>query len=363
MTLADELHEVERKPESRDVVVACADIARRALATDDLALAVDAKQHETQVARGIGMHQHAVVVCAEMLELWPRLAALPELPSALKNNLVWTLKHGAGSAMDLPEIPLATVRDLIAQLEAILGHFDGKRIAVWSLEARLAHIEEDLPTLHDRLDRIMPTLGVSNHAWHYADCPGCMIASAIEYLGRSATPEAAEAVIAPLATDEPFAADAANGKTLRLLFGSGADKTCKNAKRSLPIKLARVYTWAGDLAKARRHVEVALRENATEDHEQRLRASVAALELGVAMKAHALLDKHLALATQLMADLEDPYDQLEAARVAHRAAAILDRADERERLREQALALAKRVDARLAIPRHVRLTLDALALP
>ncbi len=360
MALADELRAIERQPESREVVVTCADIARRALATDDLPLALDAKQHETQVARGIGMHQHAVVSCAEILELWPRVAALPELADDTKNNLVWTIKHGAGSAMDLPEIPLATVRDLIAQLETILAAFDGKRIAVWSLEARLAHIEDDMAALHDRLERIMPTLGVSNHAWHYADCPGCMISSAIEYLGRRATPEAAEAVIAPLATDEPFPADAAMGKTLRLLFGSAADKTCKNAKRALPIKLARVYTWAGDLAKARRHVEVALRENATEDNEQRLRASVAALELGLAMNARGLVEKHFALATELMKGLEDPYDQLEAARVAHAGAGLLERADEQARLRGVALALAKRVDARLAVPRHERITLAAL---
>ncbi len=79
MSLEEELEEAKELGDTREAVGAAADIASRALAANDLGLAVDAKQHEVQVARTIGMHNHVVVVTAEAVEMWPRIKAMAEI--------------------------------------------------------------------------------------------------------------------------------------------------------------------------------------------------------------------------------------------------------------------------------------------
>ena len=54
------------------------------------------------------------------LELWPELRRRPipeDDPYDIKSRLVWGMKYAAGSAMDIPEIPLATTDEVLAVLD------------------------------------------------------------------------------------------------------------------------------------------------------------------------------------------------------------------------------------------------------
>ena len=61
--LRSEIDDMVRHPLTRDVAVACAELAARAIASGDLQAAVIAKEHEISAATHTGMHQHAVVCC------------------------------------------------------------------------------------------------------------------------------------------------------------------------------------------------------------------------------------------------------------------------------------------------------------
>lgn len=358
MSFEDELRTLHEEPVGKPRVIACADLAQRALAVDDLAMAISAKQYETQTARQLGMHQHTVVCCAEALELWEKIQQRgDELPTEVRSRLVWTLKHGAGSAMDLPEIPLSTVRELIAATHRVLAHFGAKPFAAWELEARLAYIEGDAPTVEDRVAKLAPTISVRSHLWDHADCPGCSIMQFVSYLGLDAPIEEVEAALAPLHDPAPFPLDQDIASVVKLLYGE--DKMCENAERWYPTRMARAYARAGQLAKAQHLADEALAANATLEAERRLRAHVAAMEVALAADQLAAAREHYArVVATLEEQLEDPYDLLDTHKACHRAARRLGLPVERHRA--EAIALARRVDARLATPRHERETLAAL---
>lgn len=358
MSFEDELHELHEAPVSKARIVACADLAQRAMAVDDRAMAVSAKQYETQTACQLGMHQHAVVCCAEQLEIWDKIKDRgDELPAEVQSRLVWTLKQGAGSAMDLPEIPLSTVRELIGALHDVLSHFGSKRFAAWELEARLAYIEGDKATIEDRVAKLAPTISVRSHLWDHADCPGCTIMQFVTFLGMDAPIEEIEAALAPLFDPAPFPLDEDIGHIVKLLYGE--DKMCENAERWYPSRMARAYTRAGQLAKAEHLAQKALAANASCEAERRLRAQVAAMEVALAAdqldEARGRYERALATFAE---EHEDPYALLDAHKACHRAARRLGLPVERHRT--EAIALAKRVDARLPTPRHERETLAAL---
>lgn len=362
MSLAAELKTLHDERPSKQVVVAAADLAKRALAVGDLPMAISAKQLETQTGRQLGMHQHTVVCCAEALELWQRIRdSGNELPDEVRSHLVWTLKHGAGSAMDLPEIPLATVRDLIAALHEVLEHFGARPYAAWELEARLAYIEGDKQVVADRVARLAPTISVRSHLWDHADCPGCSLMQFVAYLGLDAPIEEVEAAVAPLQDPAPFPLDREIARVVRMLYGD--DKMCENANRWYPTRMARAYVRAGELARARAFAAKGLAVNADAEPERRMRAHLAALEVALAVDELDDARLHYDRMTAVMReDIEDPYDLLETSRVAHRAARAMRLDDDAARYRDQALALARRVDVRLERPRHVRETEAALAV-
>ena len=354
MTLQEELDQLDDE-HTHAVVVQCADIAKRALAVNDYAVAVLARQLEAQHARSLGMQQHTVVVCAEMIELWPTLRE-QTLADDVRTRLVWTFKHGTGAAMDLPEIPLATVRDLLATLNEILEHYGVKKIPLWELEARLAWIEGDAATVRARIEQISPTIGITTHLWHGADCPGCMLMQIVTYLGPDASIEEIEAVTRPLTSGKPFPADKEMASALSLLYGD--EPMCDHAKMRLPVVRARAYGRAGERPKARLHAKKALVAASGAGTEFKLRAHCAALE--VALGGRGKLDEHVAFIAASLDSLEDPYEALDAVKLLHRAATASKQTAAAAEHRARALELARRIDKRLTTPRHERETLTAL---
>ena len=356
MTATDIKKEIEALGDSREAVVAAAELAQRALDLGELGLFVRAKSREAQAARFLGMHQHGVVTCAELMEIMPRFLALPEIDEEAEKRLVWGLKYGAGSAMDLPEIPLATVRELLGALDRALDRFGRTKVALWELSARLAFIEADAEALKDLVAKISPQVSLHSHLYDHADCPGCTLLQVARWLGPDAPAEEVEAVLEPVFSGKPFARDAPMARVYELLYG---DSMCENAKRLAPVLLARAHARSGRLAEARREAAQALdRAGATE--ERRVRALVAAISTEIAAGDLAALGPHAEDLGRLWQGLEDPYEALDAAVELFRARMRLGEAQRLPALRDEALALARRLDARLPSPRHERETLAAL---
>ena len=358
MSLVEEMQEIDDEPRSQAAIVKCADLAKRALAVNDLGVVVQARQLEAQHARGLGMQQHTLVVCAELIELWPRLREY-SLDEHQIRRLVWTFKHGAGAAMDLPEIPLSTVRELLGQLAEILTHYGLKQIPLWELEARLAWIENDAKTVRARIRKISPTISLSSHLWDNADCPGCMLMEIVTYLGPNASLEEVEAVTEPLRSGEPFPADKERASVLRLFYGD--DPMCEHAKMRLPAEYAKAYARGGKRPQARLHAKKALAAAGAAANEFKVRAHCAALEVALGGRTPAKIDEHVAFIAASLGSIESPYEVLDAVKLLHHAAIVRKRPDEAERYRVQALELARRIDKRLATPRHERETTETFA--
>jgi hypothetical protein len=279
MMVADIEKEIEalgrEEGESKERIVAAAELARRALDLGELGLFVRAKSGEARDARFLGMHQHCVVTCAELMEVLPRVLALPAVDDKVEKRLVWGLKYGAGSAMDLPEIPLSTVRDLLGALGRTLERFGRSPIARWELTARLAFIEGDAQTLKDLVAKIAPLVSLRSHLYDHADCPGCTLLQIAKWLGPDAPASEVEAVLEPVFSKRPFPRDASMQQFFALFYGS--DPMCDNAKRQAPALLARAHARSGSLAEARREVGEALGRTEGTAAERRVRALVAAL--------------------------------------------------------------------------------------
>ena len=359
-----ELRELRYADGTRERLVAAAELAARADAAGDVDAAAQAKAIETRIARELGQHQHAVVACAELIERWPQLAERGELSDDAKRMVIWGLKYGAGSAMDLPEIPLSTVEEVIAHLERVLGHVGREPWAAWELDARRAFIAGDDERVRARVAAIGPTIGRTSHAWQDTDCPGCTLLAFADYLGAEARPEEVEAVLAPDSSSARFPADAPEMVTvLDLLYGD--DPICDNARATTPVKLARAYARHGRVAEARREAERALARARGREPERMLRAQVAALEVAAARRALDEIAPLAEAALPIATGLEDAYERLDAALALHAAIGLLGsqatlRA-ELPRLAADARAIARRLDGRLARPRHVAATERALA--
>jgi hypothetical protein len=360
--MEDELRQLRYADGTRERMVAAAELAARADAVGDAEAGAQAKAIETRIARELGQHQHALVACAELIERWPAVAARGELSDEAKRMIIWGLKYGAGSAMDLPEIPLATVEEVIAHLERVLAHVGRKPWAAWELDARCAFIAGDDDRLRQRVAAIGPTIGRTSHAWQDSDCPGCTLLAFADYLGP-ARPEEVEAVLAPVL--EPSARFPADDpellSVLNLLYGD--DPVCENAKASTPVKLARAYARSGRLAEARREADLALSRARGREPERLLRAQVAALMVATARRAVDDIGPLADAALPIAAALEDAYERLDANLALYAAIAITDDPALRSvlpRIADDARAIARRLDARLSRPRHVEATERAL---
>src|SRR4051812_13812284 len=115
--MRERLIELRGADPSAAALVELGQLAAQARAQNDIEAAVVARSLEAQNARFLGKHQHVVVAGAELLELWPQLKKRPQPEEDaldVRQRLVWGMKYVAGSAMDLPEIPLATTDEVLA---------------------------------------------------------------------------------------------------------------------------------------------------------------------------------------------------------------------------------------------------------
>ncbi len=332
--LRSEIDDMVRQPLTRDVAVACAELAARAIASGDLQAAVIAKEHEISAATHTGMHQHAVVCCAEIIELWDQLALLPALEVRTQRNLIHALKHGTESALELPEIDLGTARELLATLQRLLERFSISLVALWTLEARLAWIEGDRAVMKDRMERVIPSFPKRKRHLDCSDCLGCTLVDFTRYMEGET--DAAEL--------EEFA---------KAVMAMSSYQPCAYADRRVPAQLAVAYVRQGRIAEARRHAIKAVRLADTVGAGW-VEARTAALEVAVASADATWCTSLVDSTLPVLATLEEPYGQLAAYVAIYRALRALDRDPTEARTRAQ--GLARRIDARLASPRHLRET-------
>lgn len=339
------------------VLTEAAEIAAGATIAGDIEAAALARAIEAKQARFLGRHQHAVVAGAELIELWPALRARPvpeKDEDGLRRRVVWGMKYVAGSAMDLPEVPLATTDAVLAVLAEMLDHYNYEKPALWQLQARRAFIAGDDDELRALVRKIGPTATVYHHVFQCGDCPGCVFNQFAEWLGPGASGEEVEEMLAPILGKRPFPPEPERwASVLRMLYGPAG--ACENASRSAPVHLARAYVRSGRLAEALREADRAVALAEGTEAERRQRAAVARTAVAVALGQ---TEAARALARELVdraSALEDAYERLDSLLVAH--AALADPA-----LVPEALALAERLDARVERKRHVAATRAALGL-
>jgi hypothetical protein len=355
--MRERLKELRGAQHSPAALVELGQLAAEARAASDIHAAALARSLEASHARFLGKHQHAVVVGAELLEMWPELKQHP-LPEEddldLRRRLVWGMKYVAGSAMDLPEIPLATTDGVLSVLGEMLTHYAYKPFALWQLSARRAFIAGDDAQLKELVGQLASAVTRYNHIYECADCPGCVLLQFVEWMGPDASDADVEEVLAPCLGTRPFQPDPESSRmVLDLLFGPLA--ACENAERTVPVCLGRAYLRNGKRAQAVQQAERAVAMAEGTEADRRARAlvvrSAVANTLGNAEESERLAKELLLQANAL----EDAYEQLDALLVAHEA--LRDPA-----LAERSLALAARLDARIERKRHVAATKRALGV-
>jgi hypothetical protein len=348
--IEERLKELRSADATAGTLVELGDLAKQS--SDDPRMTTYVRSVEVAHARTLGKHQHAVVAGAEILEMWPKLRAQPvhkDDESGIPERIVWGMKYVAGSAMDLPEIPLATTDGVLATLEEMLAHFGYKKYALWTMQGRRAFIGGD--DLREIVAKIAPTVTRYHHLYQCTDCPGCVYLQFAEWMGPSASDTDVEEAMAPILGKKPFLPDPKEwSSVLDMLFGAAG--SCENADRTAPVRLARAYAKAGRLAEALREANRAVAMAEGTEAERRARAQVVRTVVAHAMKA-ADAKAHATELVETATALEDAYEQLDAFLVAH---AVLKDAS----LETKSIALAERLDARIEKKRHVEATRRAL---
>jgi len=357
MNGAEWLDKNEYEDATRDLMVQAAETCEAARAAGDLDLALGAKAVELRIARMLSLQQHCVVAAAEVLELWPAFARAAERGGdKTERRVIWGMKYAAGAAMDLPEIPLATIDQLVGVLGEMLTFWGKKPWAVWLLEARRAYIAGDRTGLAGYLEKVPPTINRYTHFYEHTDCPGCAVQQLAEFLGPEAKPDDVELLLGPVLDAGRRFPNEPDDKRMILDLLFGDDPACAHAKVRGPALFARVLARDGQWQRA---VPYARRSEAAAEgcnHEQKIRAWLATLEIARAQRdGDAIIGTWSKLAPALDA-LEDPYEILDGLLAGHAALRALPEGDVARApigaMADRCRALADRLDARLAKPHH-----------
>jgi hypothetical protein len=352
-----ELDALTRPEPTPEILAALVELGASRAAAGDAYGALIVKAHEIKAARKMGRHQATVVACAELLDRWPAIDDR-EVPPEDQSTLVWALKYGCGSAMDLPEIPIATCHELVAALERALERFQKKPQAAWELRARLAFVEGDLARMAELHERIAPGISLSAHLYDHADCPGCTLLQMADRLPRDTDPEVVDAVLAPMWSKEPFPPDKPRALVFKLLYGDGR---CAHAALAAPLSLAASHARHGNTAQAASWLRKGEARASNLQLEQQARLERTRIVVALAGDDRKALAEAAAKLGSVEPQLEDVNERMEAVLALHAANARIAREDALPALREAALGLARRLDGRLDRPRHVRAVEHALS--
>ena len=344
---------IERGSPSRQALVACADVANRALATDDLELALRARGIELYFATRLDLERHAITVAAEAIVLWEQLEQQPELADDVRGHMLYLLSSGCLVAMSKIDVPLATCHELVATLRRVLDRFGSHHIQLWEVEAALAHLEGDRELVRDRIERIGPLLGWRSREHLGAGCPGCILLAFVQYLGPDPDPDHVEALVRPYLRGEPFPHDAAHAFT--------ATDRCHTFERSANLQLALAYARHGRLAEAKLAQRVLMRDADPNEAGDWLSIQHARLEIAIADRDLPLVRELVVTVRALVAKAASPYSILAEHKAFHAAHLVLGEVDRLPAAHAAAIAIARQWDARLATPRHVAETELALA--
>ncbi len=331
---------LRRTPASDATLAAWAHVADT---EEDPVRALRAKASEIVDARRLQRQQHAVVAGTELLGLRERC------PTTLPPQLEIARGYVGASmaAMDLPEVPLAAVDQLVDATEGAYRSMGREPYAAFVLRARLHSIAAEWDGVRSQMDRVVPHLSRSNHLVHFWECPGCVLGELVQYLDAPG-PEVVEQVLAPILEEGPvpWREDARYAALVKQAYGT--DATCPNSREHGHVLSALACLRAGEVAKARAHWHRAARWGSRAGVWSRLCGLLLALEGGDRAEVDAALEPVLTALPRH----EDVDEALNWATAAHRA--LRERQDPRaEGVLRQARALAARLDARLATPRHL----------
>ncbi len=336
---------IERGAPSRQALVACADVANRALATDDLELALRARGIELYFATRLDLERHAITVAAEGVALWEQLEHQPALADEVQDHMLYLLSSGCLVAMSKIDVPLATCHELVATLRRVLDRFASHHIMLWEVEAALAHLEGDHELVRDRVERIGPLLGWRSRELLGAGCPGCIVLAFVHYLGRDPDPEHVEALVQPVLRDEPFPHDAAHAFK--------PTDHCHTFTRSANLELALAYARRGRVAEAKLVQRLLMRDADPNEAGDWLSLQHVRLEIAIADRDLPLVRELVPTVRSLVAKAASPYSILAEHKAFHAAHLLLGEVDQVPAARAAAIAIAHQWDARLATPRHV----------
>ncbi len=215
------------------------------------------------------------------------------------------------------------------------------------------------------VERIAPTINRYNWVYNFTSCPGCEVAQIAGWMGRDTSPEELTAVLEPVLTGEARWKDPPSHVAwLEQAVGSGV---CEGSRSIAPRLLARCLAAAGRHAEAGVQARKALDRSKDRNAEEHGRLLTMRLDVAAASKKGVTVERCVKELEPLVDRVEDAYELHDALVAACKAiastTAAMKLASKYASMREQALGLARRLDARLKAPRHVAATEATLPAP
>ena len=338
-SFGDEARELQKRDPAPDTVVACSDLARRAMAAGDFDAGGRAKVLELFFSARIGMSEHALVVAAEALDTWPALAESPRLDANAAGHFLYLIGTGLDLALGDIDIPLTTVHEYLDAIRSIVNKLELVPLLVWELEAKVAHLEGDEATRDACVARISPVLGWRSRREHEGSCPGCVLLAFARYLPEDTPPETIEALFEPMRGKRSFPADAHGAP-------SAGEDACVDFELYAAARLTDACVSAGRIAEAKVHARRARSELEPHDVSRRCWVELLELEVAVAGRDRSAIERLVDSVSRNADEADSPYTSLPRVLALHAAYGILRREERLSSLRAEALALASSVSPR-----------------
>ncbi|MEZ4384568.1 MAG: hypothetical protein R3A79_24785 [Nannocystaceae bacterium] len=341
-----ELAKIERISSQADGRAAAMELAE---ASDDSFVRVTALADALTRSRRLGEQQRVIVTAAELLPLLGELFA-PQTGaerSALERILsaLWAAVY---ACLDVPEVPFTAIDPLLDAYARVLTLLDLKDYSARRLRAQRHFVAGEAEELAALIESLMPHVNYTNGIRQSLGCPSCVLSAVAWHLGPAADLGLLEAMLEPIFSRR-FNYPNEDPALLRQLRDSG--QRCDSVF-SAHMHFARALMAQGRTRDAAAHIAEARRYK--DDSPCYLLPAIFRLEASMATAgAEALRAEIRRLRPRVEAHEDAQEAMLGCLRVAQALALVGDDPDDQAHLWAVAEHHARRLDARLARPRHL----------
>ena len=307
-----------------------------------------ARSEELMRSRRLGEQQRVIVAAAELLPVIDELQ--PPRESAERDaleNVLSALWSAVYSGLDVPEVPFAAIDPLLDAYERILQLLGLKDLSARRIRAHRAFVAGEQEELAAIIESLMPHVNYTNGHYQALGCPGCVLSTVVWHLGPTADLGLLEELLTPL-FEGHFNFPNEDPTYIRRLRNAG---TRCDSVLNAHMHYARALMWQGRSDDAIPHIVEAYGQK--DESICYLLPAIFRLEAAMATGTHEEIRAEIRRLRPRVEEHEDAQEaMLGSLRVAQALALLGEDPEDQAHLWTVADHHARRLDARLARPRH-----------